>query len=97
MAGAKSQHSIIKDNVGVVTTMGSRIQTVISRDLWHQLVYHCVSRKEIDVQSTKFLLELSKGKYLRSNELNSNLNPQNHVMAPPSIPKVEPVKKPSVP
>ena len=97
MAGAKSQHSVIKDNKGVVTTMGSRIQAVISRDLWHQLVYHCVSRKEIDVQSTKFLLELSKEKYLRSNELNSNLNHQNHVTAPPLIPKVEPVNKPSIP
>lgn len=45
------------------------------RDLWHQLVDHCVSRKGMDELSTKFLLELSKKKNPRLKELNSHLSP----------------------
>ena len=75
----------------------SNHSSLTCKDLWHQLVYRCVSRKEIDGQPTKVLLELSKKKYPKSNELSSNLNHQNSVTAPRSIPRLEPVYKPRIP
>lgn len=40
----------------------SKQNSLTYRDHWHCLVNHCVPRKEIDGQSTKFLLDLYKCK-----------------------------------
>lgn len=57
---------------------------------------HGVSRKEIDGQFTKFLIALYEPSSSRPSEQKSKLNPQNTI-APQSIPKFEPVHKPTVP
>ena len=81
---------VAKDQVGMVTVVSSRVKAVIRifltlRDPWHWLADHGVPRKEIDVQSTKFLLDRYKQKSSRSNEQKSNMKDKNMVTAPQSI------------
>lgn len=82
MAGVKRQHLITKDTVGAVTiktvqSQDSNHNSLTRTDLWHQLICHRVSRKEIHGQSTKFSFDLYKKKNSRANELNSNLDHQH--------------------
>lgn len=81
VAGAKLQHLIIKDEVGMVTVMdtGAKdFQNSMSwQDLWCLLVGHGVSRKEIDGKHIKFLLNMFKQKSYWSSEQKSGLNHQN--------------------